>query len=155
MILCLPKCDSMTCWRKGRKLACPSAPLINMKCPGRSSATAERLHKRRGVEARPASSRVLLEQEENPAVAVRRVRMPSTLPRVPVETVYQGESKTKTLPYRVEKEQARGFFTLAKTRRSCQGVTEELRNSPQCPRPHILHKILAAYSQRRMQPLVP
>lgn len=65
------------------------------------------------MEARPLlSSRVLLEQEGKSCrrCAESGCREHSTS-ESSVETVYQGESKrTKTLPYRVEKEQARSFF---------------------------------------------
>lgn len=115
-------------------------------------------HKRRGVEARPLlSSRVLLEQEgKSCRCCAESQDAKSTLPRSPRWKRSTRERAREPRLSHTEWKRSRGeASSVAKTRRSCQGVTEELRNSPQCPRPHILHKILAAYSQRRVQPLVP
>ena len=88
-------------------------PLINMKCPGRSSATLGNTQAEGGGGEAAA-------QLQGPARTGGRILPPlcgesgcreHSTSEAPVETVYQGESKrTKTLPYRVEKEQARSFF---------------------------------------------
>ena len=83
-----------------------------MKCPGRSSATVGNTQAEGGGGEATA-------QLQGPARTGGRILPPlcgesgcreHSTSEAPVETV-QGESKrTKTLPYRVEKEQARSFF---------------------------------------------
>lgn len=131
-------------------------PLINMKCPGRSSATAGNTQAEGG--GGETSARL-----QGPAATGGRIlpllcresgcREHSTSEAL-VENVYQGQSKrTKSLPHKERKRNRRGF--CGKDTAKLLGVTEVPRNSPQHRRPHILHKILAAYNQRRVQRLVP
>ena len=130
-------------------------PLISTKCPVRSSATVGRRGEgRRRALLTPGSC---TKSRQNPAITVRRVRMLRTLHLGgPGGKVLQAESKRmKTLPYEEWKGNGKEASSAAKTHRSCWAVTEVPRNSPQHPRPYILHTVLAAYNQRSVQPLVP
>ena len=156
MILCLPKGDSMTCWRKSRKLAYPSAPSDQHKTPCKEFCYCR--WKRRGVEERPPlTPGPCTKRRQNPAITVRRVRMLRALHLGgPGGKGLQAESKRmKTLPYEERKGDGKEASSAAKTHRSCWAVTEVPRNSPQHPRPYILHTVLAAYNQRSVQPPVP